>query len=507
MAYHNNNKKALNRNGKDQTSIIKDMMPYMCVDTETGEILTPTDYEPLIVNLITYVCDKTENLATTREQDIKNMLDDPKCPKQAVGAMQRYGINADVSDLAKGIHQPYRINRLIMHKTFTEYKAYHENQDPKKKPPTWSNKINLGAVDSQMATISWDTEHQVAALQWKCWSRDITLFFHVPDYVLDYNIGKFCLPSVQCDDDGSNVTFFLSVNELLDYQVDHKSCHQKRIIAGYDLGRAKAFTLTVMTDTGKVIAKRQASPRTRDLNDKRERILADKKVLKDKIATYDALGIHPPKYDVYLIEIERLAGKAKRLGHELAMMVGADIARLCGHHGVDIVAGEDLSWVNDTHGSSRWVYGQVQNQVAHAVRHAGVKHFTVSARDTSKQCPKCGSKNSRYDSKSRVLECLDCSHSEDRDDWAGEVIAARKTRVVLRARMKELLEERVLRARAGSVFSSINFSSGWCPGGLAARRGLAVVPFLGQAFLPYGITALFWNSHSMSWESPKTSKL
>lgn len=320
--------------------------------------------------------------------------------------------------------------------------------------------------------------------------------FSIPEYVIDYDIDKFCLPTVQYDPDTGKVSFFLPVQENLSYRINDKNCHQKVIVGGYDLGRVKPFVLTVMTDTGKVIARRQPSARLRDINDKRERILAEKKVLVGKIRAYDELGIRPDKYDVYVEEIECLGAKAKALGREVALLTGAEIAGLCEFHGVDVVAGETLNWVNDVHGSSRWVHGMMQESIAHAVRRSHVKHFTVSARDTSRTCPKCSSKKVRYDSGSRVITCDDCGYSGDRDDIGSENVTIRRAKVQLRQRVKELLAER---ASSGDVLSAGNSRRGWCPDCLAGNWELAVGSDFGlyQAFLSHGNTVLFWSRPSV----------
>lgn len=512
MAYHKKyGKKELNQNKSTQVSIIKGCSPYVCYDTETGEILEMSDYEPLIIKVIEYVRKKTIELVNARENELITMLNDPKCPKQAVGACQRYGIAADVSDLPKGVHQPYRVNRLIMHKTFTEYKSYHENEDPRKSAPHHPFKINLGAVDSQMAAIDYDEEHQTVALQWKCWDRDITFMFSYPSYVNDYNLNKFCLPSIQYDEETGKISWFLSIEEALEYKLASKSAHHKTIVAGYDLGRKKAFVLKVMTDTGKVIARREAPPRLRELNDKRERILENKRVLVGKLAAYDALGIRPKKYEVYVGEKRKLAAKAAALGREVALLMGSEIAGLCEWHGVHVVAGEDLSWVNDERGSSRWVHGECQDAIAHAVRRHGVRHFTVSAAYTSSTCPACGSRDTSVDTASRVVSCKKCSHEENRDSVGAHNVACRRARVELRARVRLLLDERS--SCHDGLSSSDNRSVCWGPGWLAAGWGLDKAAGLPawQSFLLSGNPALFWSSHpvfqSISPPDNKTSEL
>lgn len=487
MAYHHSSgKKELNRNSTKQVSCIKGLTPYYVIDTETGETLSPNQYEPLIINLTKFVKQQTELLIKTRQQDIIKMLNDDDCPSQPVGAMQKYGINVDINSFPKDIMQKYRINRLIMHKTFTEYKSYYENQDPQKQEPTFNYKINLGAVDTQMCQLSYDVEHQILTLQWKCWTRDITLFFVIPNYVTKYNILKFCLPTIQYNEETNIISYYFAVEECLDYRINHKETTKKRIIAGYDLGRVKPAVVTIMTDDGKVIAKRETSKRVQHLNTKRERILKEKKILINKINTYDALNCKPKKYDTYKTEIERLAVKAKKLGRELAFLLGADIARICTEHNVDIVTGEDLTWVNDAHGSSRWVHGVQQDCIAHAVRRVGVQHCTVSPKDTSKTCTKCGSKKTRMRSSSRVVECLDCGHSEDRDFLASENIAARKALRVFRERLKEV----------NAVRKSRNVVKSWCPGSIAVCREWIVVP-REQVHLLINNTVFSWNSPSV----------
>lgn len=495
MAYHHDTgKKVLNQNKRTQMSVIKGCSPYMCYDTETGELLEPADYEPLIINLVKYVTGKTRQLVKERENELIAMLDDDNCPSQAVGAMQRYGISADISDLPKKVQQKYRINRLIMHKTFTEYKAYHNNEDPNKQPPSFDYKINLGAVDPQMALISFDEGHQVVALRWKCWDRDITLLFSYPAYVNNYDLHKFCLPTIQYDEDTGTLSYFLSVEENLSYLVNDKSAHVKTIVAGYDLGRKIPFVLKVMTDTGRVVATRKASGRLSALNAKRERLIANKKVLTGKLAAYDALGVRPARYGVYEREVACLREKIRVLGREVAFLTGAEIAGLCAFHGVHVVAGEDLSWVNDEHGSSRWVHGQSQECVAHSVRRVGVKHFTVSARGTSSTCTACGSRDTSCDGGSRVVRCKACGHEEDRDSTGAFNVARRRARVELRARVKALLVER---ARARAVAFPTNNTVRWCSGALAVRRGLAVDGVVLPCCQAFFITALLWNNLSV----------
>lgn len=494
MSYHKNGNKYRNTNSKTQISAITGLKPYSCIDTKTGETISPAEYEPLIISLVEFVQKQATILINQQSKKLDKILSDPKCPKQAVGACQRYGISGDNSKLGKNILSKYRINRLIMHKAFTEYKSYFENEDPNKKFPTLNYKINLGAIDKQMASLSFDQEHFVLVLQWKCWARDITLFFSLPKYIEDYNINKFCMPTIQYDKNINKLSYYFSVQENLTYREDNKNCCQKRIIGGYDLGLVEPFVLTVMTDTNKIIATRKASYKIKELNNKRERILSEKNILAEKLKYYDVLKTKPHRYKIYEENISQLACKASKLGKEISLLMGAELAELCVHHNIDELVGENLTWVSDENGSSKWMYGKQQGSVCHSVRRSGTKHFTVSPKNSSKTCVECGSLNTKTNSKTRVVKCVDCSAVSDRDVLASRNLAAKKAVVVNRKRMSDLLVHR--------KENSVSSDNSWCPDGLAACWGKTVGD--SQVLLSRDNTAFSWSSQSLS---SKTAKL
>ena len=238
-------------------------------------------------------------------------------------------------------------------------------------------------------------------------------------------------------DDNEKVLFDFSLTENLLYSVNDKSPHHKRIVAAYDLGRVKPFVLSIVTDTGKVIATRQSSARLRKLNDKRESILANKKSVYDKRDSYMRQHKYPDKVEKLTEELDNLAAAAKRLGREIALQMGREIADLCFHHKVDVVAAEDLTWVGKKHGSSRWVHGQCEDAICHAVRRVGTKHHVVNPANSSQECCKCHSKNTHLRD-DRVLVCDDCGFELDKDDSASIVLAVRRAKVEFRGRTKIL---------------------------------------------------------------------
>ena len=436
MTGKNANNKTRHVNNKTQTSTITGLYPYIVLDRKTGDIITEEKWGGSIRELIKYVALKTTQVINDKKSDFISAFENENCPSQPTGIAHTYHLSPDVSELGKDILAKSRIKELIEHKSVSEFKAYWENDNPLKQEPVFTHKINLGAVNAQMANLIADMEHSVMVLSWKCWDKDIDLFFVIPSYVTERSVQKITKPTVRLDDD-EKIIFDFSFVEELSYQINSKNPHCKRIVAAYDLGRVKPFVLSIVTDTGKVVATRQASPRLKELNDKRERILENKKSVYVKRDSYLRQHKHADKIAVLDVELENLADKARRLGSEIALQMGHEIASLCRHHRVDVVAGEDLSWVCSEHGSSRWVHGQCEDAVSHAVRREGVKHHVVSPAFSSQECSCCNSRNTwlRDD---RVLVCRDCGFELDKDDSASIMLARRRASVEFRGRLRVL---------------------------------------------------------------------
>lgn len=310
-----------------------------------------------------------------------------------------------------------------------------------------------------------------------CWNKKYSLFFLLPQYIENYDVKKITLPTIRWDEKNNEPVFTFALYENFMYQLEMKNKSEKRIVAAYDLGRKKAFCLSIVNYRGGVIAEYEPSVRLRDLNDKRERLIQEKKDIYKKIDAYEALGAHAGKAGVLRREVEFMTARIKALGKQVALLMGHEIAELCVKHRVDIVACEDLSWVNEKAGrSSRWNHSKQQDAVGHACKRRGVKQVRGSAAFTSKSCCECGSRNVSVSSSSRIISCGDCGASVDRDVSSARFQARRKARVLERARWRELLRVQREQALLVSDFS-------WFPARGGVGAGLAVVPFLNGAGL------------------------
>lgn len=122
---------------------------------------------------------------------------------------------------------------------------------------------------------------------------------------------------------------------------------------------------------------------------------------------------------------KRLKGKTRRQGEALAQLMGYEIVRRCRFHGAAALAAENLSWVNDAHGSSRWNHSVQQGWVRRECQRAGTAFLTVSAKDSSRTCCHCGSKDVVQSSCKRTIRCKERGRELDCDRSAARVLSGR----------------------------------------------------------------------------------
>ncbi|RAP51160.1 MAG: hypothetical protein BZ138_05820 [Methanosphaera sp. rholeuAM270] len=411
---------------KTQDGCLPHQLPAYVIDPETAEEL---DYETVvaiyIAPLLEYVREKTKNTITADKQAIFDAIESEEKIKQPTGLAWKHGIRPDLSDAKdKGILATSRVEKVIQHRIVSEVQSYLANPNPDKAEPTFDAlKANLGAADKQIATVTYDPELGKTLLYWKCWTRELLFIFDLPDFASDYDISKVCLPSVYYSKTRERVEFDFPFVEALDYsQNEFHHCY-----GAYDAGRAEPYRLAFKNGKGALIAEYRASGRCRALNAKRERVLANIKAVQDKLAQYDALGLPDdyPRRTVLVEEKKRLKAKAKAEGEALARLMGWEIARHCRRHGAAVLAAEDLSWVNDAHGSSRWNHSAQQSWVERECRRVGTAFMTVSAKGSSSTCSACGSVDVSHDSSKRTVKCRVCRVELDRDVSAARVLAGR----------------------------------------------------------------------------------
>lgn len=422
---------------KSLISSLSPLKPFQITDLTTGEITSIQEHNIQITQLINYVqkevSDYYTNNAKKLEQDIVN---DTRSLKPSEWARQN-GYKLDTSTLNREVKAKSRIEKLYQHKLISEVSSYVNNPNPNKKPPSFSPKINLGAVDKQMATISIDDS--ILTVRFKVWEKDYLLDFKIPDYVFKREIVKWSLPTIELR---KGIPYYIfSIQEKPEFRKD------SNISAGLDLGRKEPYTMVVVNERGNRIADYKTAARVRQLNDKRERILKEKAHILKKAAHFDKLGLNS---DVLKIEAKFKAGKALILGNEVAKQVGADVVRKLLKHDLNILAVEDLSWVHGNKYGSKWAHSKIQEKIIHATSREGIRVKKVNPKNSSQLCHLC---NSRvvHNSVSRIAKCIDCKEKFDRDFNAAMNIAhkiagcpLRKSRNGDKCSSKEQLIEKII---------------------------------------------------------------
>ena len=400
--------------------------PISIIDAQTNKSIDEDEFnQTSLIPLMEFVREETKRLVTNKKDDIVQAIGTADV-KQPVGVAWKNGIRPEMS-LPEGqkVLSTSRIERLVLHRTISEMTSYLNSENPLKQEPTYDAlKVTLGAVDKQMATMTFSSELRQMFLRWKCWNREVIIAFDMPEFMEGYRISKFCLPTVRYDEDRTCVMYDLPFVESLDYS-DSEFHH---CYGGVDLGRVEPFVLSFKNAKGKLIATFHASGRLRQLNDKRERLIREKKCVVRRRANLLGKGVVSEGSErIRRLDenIEGLAAKIKGEGKAIAALVGREVAECCSRVGASVVGVEDLRWVSGEHGSSRWNFRDQQGWIAREVHRVGVAYMEVNPRNSSRLCSVCGSKRTSYDSQTRVVSCQVCHAKVDRDVGASRVLAGR----------------------------------------------------------------------------------
>lgn len=400
--------------------------PVSIIDAATGKNIPENKFnEEQLLPLLKFVRTETKQLVRTRYPDIERAIRNTKT-KQPVGIAWKAGIRPEMnlpentSPIATS-----RIERLILHRTISEIMSYVNSTNPRKQAPTHEAlKATLGAVDKQMATMTFSPETKQAFLRWKCWTKEVIISFDLPEFTHDYRISKFSLPTVRYDEKRKCVVYDLPFTETLDYsQNEYHHCY-----GGIDLGRKEPYVLTFKNSHDKIIATFHASSRVRQLNAKRERLIKNKKSVAAR--RFHLLGKGVVSEDSERIrrlddDLKGLARKIKGEGRALAALLGREVAERCAQVGASVVGVEDLRWVSKEKASSRWNFRDQQDWVAREVHRVGVAYMEVNPKNSSKICSVCYSNRTSCDSGSRLVSCQNCRAVVDRDVGASRVLACR----------------------------------------------------------------------------------
>lgn len=385
------------------------LRPSQIIDVTTGEIISLSEHDAVVVKLVEYVQSEVQRNYSAHGAQLEQEISSAKSLGSANSFGRQRGYASNAMTLGKEIKARSRINELVLHKLVSETASYVRNPNPRKQPPSFAKKINLGAVDKQMASLSLD--NNVLSLLFKVWDRELLIDFIVPQYVFSKNILKWSLPSIEVTKNG--VEYRFSVQESVTPRV--KSAN----VAGLDLGRVEPFTMVVINKSGSRIADYTVNGRVRQLNAKREQILKEKAYIFKKVDQYDKLGLDAT---VLREEADRKAVKASRLVNPISLQVAADVARKLQNHDVHLLAVEDLRWATGSKYGSKWSFSQAQSSIEHSTARVGVEVKKVNPKNTSQECHVCGVQVI-HASKTRVVKCVDCKTAFDRDYNAAMNIA------------------------------------------------------------------------------------
>ena len=220
---------------------------------------------------------------------------------------------------------------------------------------------------------------------------------------------KVCLPNVRIKNDNS-VVFDFSV----EYENQYPLISSNYVI-GVDVGIVQPATVSVVdTSSGEIIYSTTLSRRVHGLANSIKKSEKQKVQLRKQGRDSEAV-------------LHRQAASRKK--HELAVLVGQEVAEISVTYGNALVVVEDLSWVSNTMQNGRWNRGEVVKWINHYVELNGGRVYKVNAFNTSKNCHLCHEKGELLMAERLFLctnkECLNIGVLIDRDVNAGGEIAHR----------------------------------------------------------------------------------
>ena len=384
-------------------SSISGLKPYQIVNTNTGEI-SETQADKNVRTLLDYVQQETIIMYDNYYEQFVTDVENAEKIGSANSFGRKHGYMSNYKTLPRDVKAKSRVNELILHKFVSETLSYVNNPNLLKQAPSFNKKINLGAVDKQMAKLF--LEGNTLILQWKVWFNEYEFYFQLPDYVFKKNIIKFSLPTVRLNKQ-NELIFNFSVQESVVPNIFDKQ------YAGIDLGRVEPYVMSVINKDGGIAAQYGASGRLKLLNNKRERLLKQSSQLFKKAKQYRALGLIE-KADVLDNERKFVRAAASRLVSPISWQAASEVSKKLAKHEVSVLGLEELGWAVGEKYGSKWAFARAQDAIEHSLARGGVKVRKVKARNTSQVCHKCGV-GIVHDDKKRTVFCGDCKTTLDRD--------------------------------------------------------------------------------------------
>ena len=397
-------------------SAIPALKPTLITDAKTREIIDPVTFYSDLETLVTTVKEAAQEFYLSNKELVETELKTYKGLPQPAAYARQKGWNM-ARGLPREVKVKSRIENLARYNLVQTVSSYVLSPNPKKQPPNFSKTITLGAVDSAMVKLEW-FENKLLLI-FKCWSKEYELHFILPAYILERSIIKFSLPTIRMNKNNEWVFDFAIQEQAKVREVGKHT-------AGVDLGRVEPFTLAVLNESNKRVSHYVSSGRLNQLNQKRERLLSEKKHIATKIESYTGLGL-----DSTILSTERdfKRNKITRLGVEVAKQVGFEITQKLVKHKVSILNMEDLRWVTGAKYGSKWNHSKQQEHITHSLSRRGITTRKVNPKNTSQECYVCGTKLV-HNTKNRTVRCVECKTKLDRDFNAAMNIAKNKNKNV-----------------------------------------------------------------------------
>ena len=207
--------------------------------------------------------------------------------------------------------------------------------------------------------------------------------------------------------------------EVGDYKLEDK-------ILGIDIGKIKLFSSVVVDSDGDFSNEFINTKRSQETEYKINRLYENKKILYDKIKSYEDLRLtNQPKYEIWQNLYSSISNKITNTKDYQAKLLSNEIVQLALEQKCKIIHIENLSWLNSQGG--KWNHSQIHSKIIEKAAMYGIEVKKVSAFNTSKEHPitkEIGIVNGR------IIEFT--TGKIDRDLLAAINIAIRSTNIKLK---------------------------------------------------------------------------
>lgn len=398
-------------------SALPALQPVLIINKTSGEVLALEDLHQDLEHLITYVKTQSEAYYLAHKSEVLGACGAYTGVPQAEVFARRNEWNFPGDGLPREVKAKSRIERLTRYHLVQTVTSFVLNPNFQKREPGFGLSVNLGSVDTQMASL--EREKDQLILSFKCWFTEYELYFNLPSYLTTRDIVKFSLPTVRWDKKKETWVFLFTILEQV---VPRK---EPVHFSGVDLGRVQPFTMVVTNPNGNRVADYVSSNRLNKLNQKRERLLIEKKHVLNKLNQYKNLNHNLAQQEVLQVEATRKRGKITRLGNTIAWHTANEITTKLKKHKVNTLNLENLKWAQGTKYGGKWNHSVQQKNITHSLSRIGISTQRVNPRNTSQECHKCGTKLV-HSPKNRTVWCIECKTQLDRDYNAAMNIAMKQ---------------------------------------------------------------------------------